>query len=335
MAGIREIAKIAGVSQATVSRVLNRDENFSVSETTRNNILEIANELRYNPKKSVKSKSVDKLSIVIITTLSKDSEINEPYFISIRNGVEKEAAKWGVRIMNLIRFPQSNFDYELLSSYGGIVVIGSLTEEALNNIYQQNKNLIVVDEHRFLPNFDIIENDFQYQVHEELDVLSAKGHKQIAYIGGSATLVDENGKSTHILKDVRETAYEEWMGSKGYQKTIISSEWTTESGMYAAEKLLDQFPDVTAIVVASDPLAIGVYRGLQKAGKRIPDDIAIFSFDDVKTAEYLVPSLSTVKPGSEEMGRLAILLIRDRLFYNRKFPIRVTVPSVLNQRESI
>lgn len=335
MAGIREIAKIAGVSQATVSRVLNRDKKFSVSEATRNNILEIANELQYNPKNSVKSKSVDRLSIVIITTLSKDSEINEPYFISIRNGVEKEAAEWGVRIMDLIRFPQADFDYERLASYGGVVVIGALTEESLNKIYEQNKNLIVVDEHRFLPKYDVIENDFQYQIKEELDILASKGHQQIAYIGGNATLVDENGQSSQVLRDIREISYVEWMESKKRQEIIINSNWTTESGVTAADELLKKHPEVTAVVVASDPLAIGVYRGLQKKGKKIPDEIAIFSFDDVKTAEYMVPSLSTVKPGSEEMGKMAIRLIRDRLFYHREIPIRVMVPSELNKRESI
>jgi LacI family transcriptional regulator len=107
--------------------------------------------------------------------------------------------------------------------------------------------------------------------------------------------------------------------------------------MQAADLLLkkhaqDKLP--TAIMVGNDPIAVGVYRSLQKNGLHIPEDISIVSFDNIEVAEFLTPALNTVNVNTEEIGKLAVRMVNERIKEVRKVPIQVIVSNNIIVRES-
>ena len=94
-------------------------------------------------------------------------------------------------------------------------------------------------------------------------------------------------------------------------------------------------PRPTAIIVASDPMAVGVYKALNEYGLKIPEDISVVSFDDIQMAQFMTPALSSVKMKAEEMGQMSVELAKNKLLGVRTMPVRVICKSELILRESI
>lgn len=336
MASIRDIAKIAGVSPATVSRVLNKDESFSVSEATKQKIFKIAKEHNYtrsNSNRLVKTNTPE-VNIIVISALSKEDERNDPYFGAIRLGLEEQATHFHISQLKFTRISDDNLIEIDLEKYNALILIGSFTEDTLSFLYNSNPNLVVIDDYRYFNDFDVIRNDFEQQTKQILQSLKQQGHKRIAFIGGKINTVDLKGKTKEVFQDIREIAYREWMSSHDLPLGIFNSEWTIESGIAATKELLASDYHPSALITANDPLAIGAYRVIQQHGLKIPEDISIVSFDDISVSAYLVPSLSSVHPPSEEMGREAIRLILERILFGRTTPVQIILPSHLIRRES-
>ncbi len=339
MASIRDIAKMAGVSAASVSRILNNDPTFRINENTRNRVIDIANKVNYSADKNrhgVRSVG-DDLTIALIVRHSKESEINDPYFQYIRLGIEKEAAKWRLRVLQAFRMHDEDKDWAQLAKYGAVIMIGDMTNDALDRITSYNQKLILVDNYTNHPQYDCIQTDFNVKTHELLDHLYQKGHENIAFIGGVGSKVNIEGKSVRYKEEIRSENYREWMKLHNLENfsTIYQGSWITETGIELGKKMLAKNPRPTAVIVASDPMAVGVYRAISDANLKIPEDISVVSFDDISMAKFMIPALSSVRMNAEEMGRLAVSLAKERILGERTMPIRVTCASELVLRESI
>lgn len=338
MASIREIAKLAGVSAATVSRVLNQDETMSVSEATRKRIINVANQLNYHKVSSSGGKSPKKsglLSLALLKTHGAKREEEDPYFRQIQEGLELEASNWNFRLESL---KLGQVTLEQLASFGAVVVVGVLTDTALADIYAVNPNLIIVDHYFANSRYDLVHTDFAKQTEQVLNYLYAQNHRQIAFIGAETAVFDLAGRQVKQLVDVRTIAYDHWMTIHGLadNRKMMTGDWTMSSGLKAAQEILhhsDVLP--TAIISASDPMSVGIYRALHLEGLTIPETISIFSFDDVEMAAFLSPPLSTVHIDGLEIGRVAIRLAKERLIDGRRTAIRVEVASELVMRESV
>lgn len=339
MASIREIAKLAGVSPATVSRVLNADETMSVKEATRSRIIQVANQLNYHKSANLGVKSPKQnnlLSIALLKTHSSKREIDDPYFRLIQEGIKAEASKWNFRLET---FKLGEFELGQLASFGAVLVVGVLTDIALAQIYEVNPNLIVVDHYFASSQYDLVHHDFAKQTQAVLDYLYEQNHRQIAFIGGEIEVVDLNGDKQDVLSDVRTIAYKNWMTLHGLLDhcQVRTGNWTMGFGLTATNDLLDQSKEMlpTAIVSASDPMSIGIYRALQLKSISIPKALSVFSFDDIEMASYMSPPLSTVQIDSLEIGRVAVRLAKERMIDGRKSALRVEVASKLILRESV
>jgi LacI family transcriptional regulator len=113
----------------------------------------------------------------------------------------------------------------------------------------------------------------------------------------------------------------------------LEEDWGPASGYSLTKKLIKSGRIPSAIVVASDPTALGVLRALHEAEINVPNDVSVISFDDIEAAEYVNPRLSTVKVHGDEMGRTAVKLLYDRLM-GRKIAMKVTLPTELIIRDS-
>lgn len=115
---------------------------------------------------------------------------------------------------------------------------------------------------------------------------------------------------------------------------MLVGEWGPNGGYKLMQELIRRGQLPSAIVVASDPMALGAFRALHQAGIKVPEDISVFSFDDIDSAAYLTPALSSVKIHSFEMGKTAVKLMYDRL-KGRELPLKIVLPTELVYRESV
>lgn len=335
MASIREIASKAKVSPATVSRVLNNDPTISVTKETRKRVFDTAEKLKYIPvgQRAIKKNA----SIGIITTVSKTQEIDDPYFRLIRRGIETEAARQKLAVNRVMGLTDPTKNWDGLEKLGTIIVIGSIMPATLKIIYERNSNLIVIDDPSADIKYDAVYSDLKNDTFKVLDHLEKNGHKDIAFIGGKKFFMDELGQPIESREDNRFEAYQEWMIRHKYERYLYAATggWGPLEGLDLTRKMLhERIKKPSAILVASDPMAVGVLRALQQENIRIPEDIALVSFDDIEISSFLTPSLSTVKIEMEELGRTAARLANDRIRGDRTVPIRVVIPGSLIIRES-
>lgn len=336
MVGIRDVAKRAGVSIATVSRVLNEDPTLSVTDETKRKIAESVNFYHY-VKKSPVAKNLT--NIALITTVSEVDELEDPYFRTIRRGIQVEAEQSKVNLKKIIRLSETPLEQDDLLKCQGVLIIGQVLSSVIEEVSAINSNVVVIDDPSIEAEVDAVYTDLTKATNQHLDRLYKKGHRNIAFIGGGRVRLDSQGNKHVSDDDYRKIAYETWMKQKGLEKysQIYLEGWTTLDGMQAADLLLkkhakDKLP--TAIMVGNDPIAVGVYRSLQKNGLSIPEDISIVSFDNIEVAEFLTPALNTVNVNTEEIGKLAVRMVNERIKEVRNVSIKVIVSNNIIVRES-
>lgn len=335
MARIKDIAEMANVSTATVSRILNNDPSLSVSGETRARVLQVVDELDYKPGRKKKAKLLQEQEACSIGLLLTNDEAIDPYFLSIRQGVESVCDQYAMQISSVLNIGKSSFSADLVAGLDGLIVLGDVNSEELKEVYS-GKNIVFVD---FVPeqgNWDVVISDFETATREILDYLFQAGHRQIAYIGGKGSIRSIHNGRMIDKEDVRKQTYERVMQEKGLfdAGNVLLGDFGPLSGYQLMKKLLEKGALPSAVVIASDPMAIGAMKALHEAGIKVPADISIFSFDDIEAAAFLNPTLSTVKVHTEEMGRTAVKLLHDRLKNGREIPLKVTLPTELVVRES-
>ncbi|WP_182201031.1 LacI family DNA-binding transcriptional regulator [Paraliobacillus salinarum] len=337
MVGIRDVANKARVSAGAVSRYLNQDPTLSISTETKSRIDSAIRELNYSKDKKKGGRKTKSSSIGIITAISPKMEMDDPYFRDIRSGIELEAKRLKIAANRRFSLYEgiSDKDFTSLSSLGALIIIGNISEDTLASINEINDNIILVDNHS--PKVgDSIQVDFETSVYQSLDSLYQLGHRKISFIGGKHYEYGLNQLRNYTENEIRFRSYLQWMNDKGLEKYIQFrlGDWTPIEGKEMVEEILSQELLPTAIMVASDPLAVGVYRGIQKRGYKIPQDISVVSFDDIEIAQFLTPELSTSAVDSNYLGRLSVKLAEERIKFERKLPIKILIPTEYRSRES-
>ncbi|MGL5675797.1 MAG: LacI family DNA-binding transcriptional regulator [Cellulosilyticaceae bacterium] len=328
MATIKEIAEQAGVSLATVSRVLNMDPTLTVSESTRQNVLEAAEALNYIANRNRKTKE-KRYTIGIVNWYSQKQELDDPYYLSIRLAVEERCKEERLRYMNINHLEIKDGKYKDID---GIIAIGKFGIEDIKRIERITNQIVFID---YSPNekkYDSVVADYKVGVTEALEYLESQRHTAISYIGGQEFI----NEAKELVQDYREVSYCEWMSARGYLKKdcIHKGKYSLEDGYRLMIQALQTPERPTAFFIASDPMAIGAYKAIAEQGQRIPEDISIIGFDDIQTAKFLVPSLTTVKVHTEFMGITGVELLLEVLRTNRTIHKKVLVPTELIKRES-
>lgn len=333
MATIRDIARLAKVSPATVSRVLNLDETISVSIETKKRIFEAAENLSYQkPNRSTKLPQ-SSLNIGLIHCCSEQEELNDPYFLSIRIGIDKACKASNLNLIKIYKedvladcFPSLRFD--------GIILLGRFEESQVNSFRKYADHIVFLHGTSSHFEFDSIQVDFRQIMRDVLDYLLAKGHTKIAYIGGRERVIGANDLST----DDRESEFINYLsGLKLYNPDYIRvGHYDFKDGYELMHSLIkankDNLP--SCIFMASDSLAIGGLRALNELGLSIPHDLSIISCNDIPACQYTSPTLSTIKIYTQFMGELGVKLLLEQINEIRKEKIKITIPHKLIVRES-
>lgn len=328
MATIKDIAEKAGVSMATVSRVLNYDESLNVTDATRKKIFEIAQELEYVTTKERKSKKVI-YQVCIIKGYSEKEEIEDTYYLSTRLSIEKSLKEGNI---DYIVISKDNLLDERLKSIDGIIALGIFSAEEIQSLKNINSNIVFVDSDPDDEDFDCVVIRMNKVVEKALDYLVSLGYKEIGYIGG----VDYFNENRLKLSDYRENWYRHYMNDINSlnEKYIKIGSFTPASGYKLMKEILDTGEYPRAFFIANDSIAIGAYRAVMEKGLTIPDDISIIGCNDISTAQFIVPPLTTIKIYTEFMGETAVDLIIERIKFERKISKKVIVPTKLIIRGS-
>lgn len=331
MATLKKIANISGFSLATVSRVLNFDNNLSVTDETRKRIFEVAEELNYKTLKQRNRNTDKKVKVGVIYWYSKREELGDPYYLSIRKGIEKECFNRKIQIIMIFKDDEEYF-INNLSEFDGIIAVGKFSKEAIDKISVYLKKIVFVDFSPYDRKYDSVVTDFKVTVLQALKYLLSLGHSKIGYIGGKEYI----GKNREPIEDEREITYIEFVKNNNIYNSdyIYLGNFTFEDGYNLMKEAIKRSKLPTAFFVANDSMAIGAIKALYESKINVPKDISIIGFNDIPTSKYVVPPLSTIKVHTEFMGITAVELLLERINRNREVPKKVIIPSELIIRKS-
>ncbi|CAM4339626.1 LacI family transcriptional regulator [Paenibacillus endophyticus] len=338
MATIKDIAQEAGVSAATVSRVLNNDTSLAVSEETRTRIFSIAEQLQYKPSRLRRMKKDEQLSrqqIGLLMWSTLEDEHEDPYFSSIRKGIETRCEELGISIIKVLR-GNSKVDIQSVHELDGLIVVGSIDDHDVNQIYSSANRLVFVNHSGELDDYDTVKLHFEQATRAVIKHLTQLGHERIGYIGGSDYVhrLSRQYEAAEV-EEPRRIFFERIMRENGIydESYVLKSYWSSNSGYEAMHRLLQRESRPTACFVASDPMAVGALRALHEHGLRVPEDMAIVGFDDIEISAYLNPPLTTVRAHTEHMGKSAVQLLLERI-EGREAAVHMTINTTLIVRES-
>lgn len=333
MATIKDIAKAAGVSISTVSRILNLDKTLNVSEETRKKVLGIAEEMNYVTIKERKNR-LKSYTIGIVCSFTETKELNDPYFLSIRMAIEKKCIDENIGFKSLYFSKILKDDTYNYKELDGIIAIGIFEKDEILKLKELSPNIIFIDSSPEEWEFDSVVVDLRYGAKKSLDYLYYLGHRDIGYIG--ARVIPHNRDEGIELVNYREVTYRNFMIdiNNFRDEWIFKGNFTPEDGYNLMKEALKLEKIPSAFFIASDPMAIGAYKAIQEEGYNIPNDISIVGFDDIATAQYLTPSLTTVKVFTDYMGETALDTLMERIKEERMLSKKIVLPVKLIIRDS-
>ncbi|MCL6573750.1 MAG: LacI family DNA-binding transcriptional regulator [Bacillus sp. (in: Bacteria)] len=327
MATIKDIAQIAGVSIATVSRVLNYDSTLSVGDETKKRIFEVAEKLSYRKKTARKQESG---KIALLQWYTEKEELEDLYYMSIRLGVENRCQH---HKFHVTKYFQDNFQDLKQEDIQGLIAIGKFSSKQVSELRAITGNIIFVDTSPDEEEFDSIVIDFERATKKVLDYFLEKGHQQIGYLGGRETFKDK----TSIIEDQRESTFKRYLEEKGLWKEAFMyyGIFSVENGYALMKRAIDEHGDnlPTAFFVGNDSMAVGALKALLEKGISVPNRVNIIGVNDISVSKYVFPSLSTVKVYTELMGETAVDTLLERI-EGRKTAKKIFISTKLVIRNS-
>jgi LacI family transcriptional regulator len=305
MASITEVARLAGVSTATASRVVS-DSDYPVSAAARERVLEAARSLDYVPNALARGLLKSRVPVVAVMV----HDITDPYFAEVVRGVEDAAAPAGYLVITCSseRDPERERSYvRLLRSMraAAVVFAGSgLDEPTLNEEIERHlaamraDGVAVVHLSPHALGAPEVSVDNAAGIAGMVAALIGFGHRRIAFLAGPRSL---------FVARERLEGYRRGLNAAGIsfdERLVVHAGFDREAGVLGVDTLLDRDAPFTAICCANDLLALGALQRLAALGIDVPGEVSVAGFDDIPTAALTAPSLSTVRLPLREMGRL-------------------------------
>jgi LacI family transcriptional regulator len=321
---IRDVAREAGVSVATVSRVLNG--SGPVREDTRARIAEVARKLRYSPNGTARSLTMRRTSTLGVLL----PDLHGEFFSEVIRGIDQVAQRYQYHLLlSSSRNDEQGIAAALQVMRGrvdGLIIMSSAVGAAvLSEWLPENLPVVLLNAPTDGADFDTINLDNFGGAHAMASHLIERGHRRIAMIAGPA----RNHDALERLRGYRAALQEHGIATADGPEFV--GDFTEDSGFRVAGEILRTMPAVTAIFAANDAMAIGALSAVREAGHAVPERMAVAGFDDIPIARYLNPPLSSVHVSIHELGTRAMQRLleavtrRDHERRQELLPVRLVV----------
>ncbi|MDI3089994.1 LacI family DNA-binding transcriptional regulator [Priestia megaterium] len=299
MATIRDVAAKAGVSAATVSRIINNKGQATPETIAR--VHAIIKELGYKPNvvaRSLTSRKSNTIALLVPT-------ISNPFFPELARGVEDVANSYGLNIFlcntDDEREKVNNYLVSLRERYVDGVIINSLnlTNEDLEELHSNGIPTITLD--RTFANHEFSSISVKHRIGAQLATkhLIDIGCKRIGLIRGP----EDDFTAVQRMWGYRDYVKEfDWFD----QSWIALGDFSVKSGYLCMKELFQRHPDIDGVFASNDLMAIGLLKAAHEWGRKVPDELAIIGFDGIDMSQYTNPPISTIKQPSYEMGKMAM-----------------------------
>ncbi|WAA09270.1 LacI family DNA-binding transcriptional regulator [Fervidibacillus albus] len=329
MATIKDIAQRAGVSIATVSRVLNYDPTLSVTDETRKKIYEAAEQLSYKKRSTRKNDTTTK--IAVISWYTEKEELEDLYYLSIRYGIESRCETLGLKLQKYVYNELERIPFP--NDLQGIIAVGKFSASQVQQLEEITENIIFVDFNPDDQKYDSVVVDFEQATKKIINYFIEHDHQKIGYIGGRESFKDQSSNIT----DLREITFHRYLKQKGrYEPSFVYiGNFSVEDGYRLMKKAIEDHRDnlPTAFFAGNDLIAIGCLRALLEANISVPDRVNIIGLNDISVSKYVFPPLTTLKVHTELMGETAVDLLMERIT-GRKVAKKVSIATEFVKRKS-
>jgi len=335
LANRKDVARLAGVSEATVSRVFNNVA--PLREETKHKVLQAAKELNYHPNVIAQNFAKGKSHNigVIVPYLPKVNIMSTHYFSELVSGIGAKLGELGYGLLLLFQSPNERKNYvQLFQSQrvDGCIILGSSNNpeeiEAIEELHQLNLPYCLVNQTFPGYSFYSIDADHVNGSFIATSSLLQKGFPNIIFLNGP----EEYSNSLDRLEGYKQALVEKKILFS--KELIFEGNYSRKSGYQAAKDISSLLPTYKAIFSANDRMAIGLMQGLNELGFQAGKDYAIIGYDDSEISRMTTPPLTTVRVPLYDMGQLAAEKILRFIAQNETEPLMVRLPVTLIERET-
>ncbi|KAA9002051.1 HTH-type transcriptional repressor PurR [Affinibrenneria salicis] len=331
MATIKDVARRAGVSTTTVSHVINKTR--FVAEETKAAVRAAIQELHYSPSAVARSLKVNNTKTIGLLASSSEA----PYFAEIIEAVENSCFDKGYTMIlcnshNDLERQRACLSMLAQKRVDGLLVMCAEYPPAL---------LAMLEDHRHIP---MVVMDWGSAQHDFTDTiidnafaggrmaaryLIERGHRDIGAIPGSQERNTGSGRYQGFLRALQEA------GIQPQPEWIVQGDFEPESGWRAMNQILAQKQRPTAVFCGGDIMAMGAICAADELGLRVPQDISVIGYDNIRHARYFTPALTTIHQPKERLGQSALAMLIDRITSKREEAQVIEVQPVLVERRSV
>ncbi|MEG0493013.1 MAG: LacI family DNA-binding transcriptional regulator [Clostridia bacterium] len=332
---IKDVAKKAGVSTTTVSYVLNRKADETISPETTMRVWEAAKSLNYVPNlnaRSLSSRKTNLLGVLIPQTEpGKEFMFSNPFYGELLSAIEFTARGYDYHL--LLSGTQENQSYISIAQnrgVDGIIIVGAYPGKNLEELRQMDVPIVLVDSYVKDDAFHTIGIEDREGARIATKYLIDKGHREIAFVSGSIREHGVNSKRYQGYCDALQGA-----GLVLKQEAIYARNVDYEYGVMAADEFVQRGKKQTAAFVTADVLAMGFVKGLRKHQLKIPEDVSVIGFDDVYLAQMCDPSLTTIHQDINRKGSEAVHMLISAVNEPENGKKELILPLTLVERDSV
>lgn len=328
MATINDVSKLAKVSLATVSRVVNQPD--IVNPKTRERVLEAIRELNYRPNiiaRSLLAKRTFAVGVIVNNFTS--------YYGAMLQGVERELRQQGLTTIVCSSAETAEGERQAINFLrerqcdAAIYHLEFMSDDEIVSQCHRTESYVLMNRHISVLGKNCVYLDNVRGGAAAARYLFGRGHRRIATITGPSSYPESRDRLTGFRDELAR------LGAPLAGSLIFEGTFTRESGYRLASQVFDRLGEVTAVFCQNDEMALGIMEAARQLEVAIPDHISVLGYDDQEFAEYITPKLTTVRQPLFEIGRAAGALVKALLDKEVENEVRRVFEPVLVERESV
>ena len=309
---MKDVAKLAGVSVGTVSRVINQEQG--IKETTLKKVQQAIDELGYIPDVYARGMKKNKTETIALIVPS----VWHPFFGEFAFHVEVELSKKGYKLLLCnISGPKRELDYITMLQQNKVDGIIAITYSPIEDYLSSNIPFVSIDRTYEDKAIACVSSDNQKGAELAAQVLISKGGTHFGFIGGHNKTINETKK--------RRLFFEKTILEAGFPCEVLDLEEPYDNFLEEVEVFLRQHPEIDALFTINDFTAIDAISILEKLGKKVPEDVQVVGYDGIRQAEERTQYLSTIRQPIEEMATEAVQCLLD-ILDKKDRPLQITLP---------